>query len=158
MEAAIDLAAVSPKVYLIESSAGLTGDEVLRRRVAELPNIEILPGARITEIVGEEKVSALRFRRDGEEGELAVEGIFVEVGLLPNSEPFRGFVDLNERGEVLIDCSCRTSRPGVFAAGDVTAVPFKQIVIAAGDGAKAALAAYDYLLRRGRGASSRKGE
>ena len=119
--------------------------------IEALANVEVMTGSEVTEVLGEEKVEGIRTRRKetGAVDEVAVEGVFVEVGLVPNSDPFKGFVDLNERGEVIVDCAGRTSRPGVFAAGDVTSVPFKQIVIAAGDGAKAALSAYEYLLRRG---------
>jgi alkyl hydroperoxide reductase subunit F len=80
-------------------------------------------------------------------GEVAVDGVLVEIGLIPNSEPLRGLAPLNARGEIDVDCACRTVVPGLFAAGDVTGVPFKQIVIAAGEGAKAALSAADYLAR-----------
>jgi alkyl hydroperoxide reductase subunit F len=95
-------------------------------------------------------VRGLLIRREEDSGpeELEVEGVFVEVGLIPNSDPFRGAVELNERGEVEVDCRGGTSEPGIFAAGDVTTVPYKQIIVAAGEGAKAALSAHDYLLRR----------
>ncbi len=150
MEAAIDLARLSPKVYLIESSDRLNGDATLVEKVESLDRIEILLETRVVEILGEEKVRGLHVRREErEKGEdLAVEGVFVEIGLDPNSAAMRGFLALNERGEVEVDSRCGTSVPGVFAAGDVTSVPYKQIVIAAGEGAKAALSAYEYLLRR----------
>jgi alkyl hydroperoxide reductase subunit F len=154
LEAAIDLSRVSPKVYVIERMDRLTGDSVLVEEVKSLENVEIMVGTEVLEVIGDENVRAISVR-DGSGGaakEVAVEGVFVEIGLVPNSGPFRGFVPLNERGEVEIDCSCRTGVPGVFAAGDVTAVPFKQIVIAAGDGAKAALSCHDHLLRKGKGA------
>jgi alkyl hydroperoxide reductase subunit F len=149
LEAALDLARVSPKVYLVEMGAALTGDTVLLEKVAEMANIEVLTGTEIVEILGEENVSgvAVRSTADKKIRRLDVEGIFVEVGLQPNSKLFRDIVKRNPRGEVEIDSLCRTSAPGIFAAGDVTAVPYKQIVIAAGDGAKAALSAYGYLLR-----------
>jgi alkyl hydroperoxide reductase subunit F len=149
LEAALDLARVSPKVYLVEMGAALTGDTVLRGKVAALANVEVLTGTEIVEILGEERVTgvAVKSAAGGGVRNLDAEGIFVEVGLLPNSDLFRDLVKRNGRGEVEIDCLCRTSAPGVFAAGDVTAVPYKQIVVAAGDGAKAALSAYDYLLR-----------
>jgi alkyl hydroperoxide reductase subunit F len=84
---------------------------------------------------------------EGRSQELPVEGVFIEVGLIPNSELVRGVVELNDEGEIIVDCACRTSVPGIFAAGDVTTVPEKQIIVAAGEGAKAALSAYQYLLR-----------
>jgi len=151
LEAALDLARVSPRVTLVEAGAALTGDQVLRDKVAALGNIEIMTGTEIVEILGEESVTGVTVRSaaDGKVSRIDVEGIFVEVGLQPNSELFRDMVKRNGRGEIEIDSLCRTSAPGVFAAGDVTAVPYKQIVIAAGDGAKAALSAYDYLLRGG---------
>jgi len=158
LEAAIDLAALCPRVYLLERGEKLTGDEVLREKIEGLDVIEVLLDAEVLEILGEDRVKAVRFRRAGAEAleEIAVEGLFVEVGLDPNSGPFRGFVELNERGEVEVDCRGRTSVEGVFAAGDVTSVPFKQIVIAAGDGAKAALSAHDYILRRGTGSGEER--
>ncbi len=85
-------------------------------------------------------------RADGSSRNIQVQGVFIEIGLAPNTDPFKGVVDLNEHGEIMIDCNCRTSRPGIFAAGDVTSVPYKQIIIAAGEGAKAALSACDYVL------------
>jgi alkyl hydroperoxide reductase subunit F len=150
MEGAIDLARLSPKVYLVESDDRLHGDATLVEKVESLDRVEILLGTRVVEILGEEKVRGLRVRRAEreEEEDLAVEGVFVEIGLDPNSAAMRGFVALNERGEVEVDSRCATSVPGVFAAGDVTSVPYKQIIIAAGEGAKAALSAYEYLLRR----------
>lgn len=156
MEGAIDLARLSPKVYLIEAGDRLHGDATLVEKVESLDQVEILLGTRIVEILGEEKVRGLHVKGEGrEEGEdLPVEGVFVEIGLDPNSGAMRGFVTLNEKGEVEVDNRCATSVPGVFAAGDVTSVPYKQIVIAAGEGAKAALSAYEYLLKR----KTREGE
>ena len=91
---------------------------------------------------------AVKSREDGTEESLEAEGIFVEIGLLPNNEAVREFVALNANGEVMVDCSSKTNVEGFFAAGDVTTVPHKQIVIAAGEGAKAALSAYDYLIKK----------
>ncbi len=151
LEAAIDLARGSPKVDLIERGERLTGDAVLSRKIAELSNVEVLLGTEVLEVFGETEVHGVRVKGGGHDtpGEIAVEGLFVEIGLVPNSEPFRGFVTLNPRGEIEVDCRCHTSVPGVFAAGDVTSVPYKQVIIAAGDGAKAALSAYEYILRLG---------
>jgi alkyl hydroperoxide reductase subunit F len=149
LEAAIDLSRGSPKVVLIERGPALTGDEVLRQRLEALKNVEVRTGTDVVSIVGTDSVESLEVSRKGEDGteRIPVEGVFVEIGMHPNSDPFRRFVDLNELGEVIVDCLGRTSRRGVFAAGDVTSVPYKQIVIAAGEGAKAALAAYDYVLK-----------
>lgn len=150
LEAAIDLAKVCPKVYILVRREKLGGDEVLRDRVRGLGVIEVIFGAKVLEVLGDGKVRGLLVRRgEGDlTAELAVEGVFVEIGLIPNSEAFRGAVELNERGEVEVDCRGGTSEPGIFAAGDVTTVPYKQIIVAAGEGAKAALSAHDYLLRR----------
>ena len=148
LEAAVDLAKGSPSVILIERQDRLSGDAVLVRQVRQLGNVEVITGAEVREIFGDGKVESVRYRilASGEERTLGAEGVFVEIGLDPNSEAFRGLLALNRWGEVEVDCAGRTSKPGVFAAGDVTSVPFKQIIIAAGDGAKAALSAYEYLL------------
>ncbi len=149
LEGAVDLAKGSPAVFVLERQDRFTGDAVLVRRVQELGNVELLARTEVREIVGDRKVQGVRVVNvdSGEEKVIAAEGVFVEIGLDPNSEALRGFLALNERGEVEVDCAGRTSRPGVFAAGDVTSVPYKQIIIAAGDGAKAALSAYEHLLR-----------
>jgi len=151
LEAAIELAPGSPRVTLLESGERLTGDRVLAEAVAALGNVEVLTGTRVLEVLGDDQVRALRVRREpgGPEREIPVEGVFVEIGLVPNSAPFAGLVPLSPEGEVVVDCAGRTPVPGVFAAGDVTIVPWKQIVIAAGEGAKAALSAHDWLLRGG---------
>lgn len=150
LEAAIDLSRGSPRVYLFELGDRLTGDAVLVERVTASERIEVLLNTKVKEVVGGESVSGIRVATEGSgERELAVEGVFVEVGLVPNSAPFGDLLSLNGQGEIEVDCLCRTNVPGVFAAGDVTAVPYKQIVVAAGEGAKAALSAYEYLLRSG---------
>lgn len=150
LEAAIDLMRVCPRVHLFQDLDRLTGDDVFERRVRAAPQVELHLGMRVEEILGEERVRAVRARpaAGGETVEVAVEGVFVTIGLVPNSELLRGVTPLNGRDEVEVDCACRTAVPGLFAAGDVTAVPYKQIVIAAGEGAKAALSAHEYLLRR----------
>lgn len=150
LEAAIDLARGCPHVYLIEKAPDLTGDLVLREKIGEAQNIEVRTATGVVSVRGAGKVEGLEVEGGGRREVLTVEGVFVEVGMHPNSEPFQGFIDLNELGEIIVDCSGRTSRPGVFAAGDVTSVPYKQIVIAAGDGAKAALSAYEYVLKSGK--------
>ena len=148
LEAAIDLAKLCPRVHLFQDLGRLTGDDVFVRRVRAAPQVEIHLGARVEEIVGEEHVRAVRARpaAGGDAFEVPVGGVFVEIGMVPNSELLRGLAPLNARGEVEVDCACRTAVPGLFAAGDVTSVPYKQIVVAAGEGAKAALSAHDYLL------------
>jgi alkyl hydroperoxide reductase subunit F len=149
LEAALDLAKIAPRVIVFQDLDRLSADALLERRVRALPQIELRLGTAVTEILGEERVRAVRVRAraGGVPGEVALEGVFVEIGLDPNSEPVRGLAPLNARGEIEVDCACRTVVPGLFAAGDVTSVPYKQIVVAAGEGAKAALSAADYLLR-----------
>ena len=150
VEAAIDLAGVVDHVTLIEFDSQLRADDVLQRKVRSLPNVDIVLSARTTEVVGDgSKVSGLRYedRETGEQHELALQGVFVQIGLLPNTEWLAGAVELSNRGEVVIDDHGRTSIPGVFAAGDCTTVPYKQIVIALGAGATASLSAFDHLIR-----------
>ena len=149
LEAALDLAKIASRVIVFQDLDRLTADAVLERRARALPQIELRLGSAVTEILGEERVRAVRVRprAGGVPSELAVEGVFVEIGLTPNSGPVRGLAPMNARGEIAVDCVCRTAVPGLFAAGDVTNVPYKQIVVAAGEGAKAALSAADYLLR-----------
>ena len=149
-EAAIDLAGVVAHVTLIEFDHQLRADEVLQRKLRSLDNVDIIVSAATTEVLGNgDAVTGLRYddRNDGTSHELELEGIFVQIGLLPNSEWLQGAVELAPRGEVEIDAAGHTSVPGVLAAGDVTTVPYKQIVIAMGDGATAALSAFDHLIR-----------
>ncbi len=146
VEAALQLADIAAKVYLIESDPELTADEVLEDKVYDHKNVEVLTGTTVTGIDGDILLESLDINADGRPRRLAVTGVFVEIGLTPNSAIVKGLVKLNETGEIVVDRSGRTSRPGIFAAGDVTDEPAKQIIIAAGDGARAALTAYDYLL------------
>ncbi len=150
VEAAIDLAGVVAHVTLIEFDGQLRADEVLQRKLRSLPNVDIIVSALSTEVLGDgSKVTGLTYtdRTDESSHELALDGIFVQIGLLPNTEWLEGSIELSSRGEVVIDDHGRTSMPGVFAAGDCTTVPFKQIVIALGAGATAALSAFDHLIR-----------
>jgi len=129
----------------------LKADAVLVSKLKSLPNITIHVNAQTTEITGDgQKVNGLRYRDRATEVEHSVElqGVFVQIGLVPNTEFLKGTLELSRFGEIVVDTKCHTSLPGVFAAGDVTTVPYKQIVIAAGEGAKAALSAFDYLIRR----------
>jgi len=149
VEAAIDLAGITAHVTLIEFDTKLRADEVLQRKLASLPNVQVITHAQTTEVIGDgSKVSGLRYqpRAGGEVQQLELEGIFVQIGLLPNTDWLKGTLEMN-RGEILIDPRGATSLPGVFAAGDCTNVPYKQIVIATGEGAKAALSAFDHLIR-----------
>jgi alkyl hydroperoxide reductase subunit F len=150
VEAAIDLAGIVAHVTLVEFDHKLRADEVLQRKLRSLGNVEIIVGAQTTEVLGDgKKVTGLRYldRSSGESRELALEGVFVQIGLLPNSDWLKGTVKLSPRGEIEIDARGETSIPGIFAAGDVSTVPYKQIVIAMGEGAKAALSAFDHLIR-----------
>jgi len=150
VEAAIDLAGIVREVTLFEFGAQLRADEVLQRKLRSLANVTIVTQAQTTEITGDgKKVNGLVYKdlRSGETKTVELEGVFVQIGLVPNTEWLKGTVELSKHGEIVVDARGATSVPGVFAAGDVTTVPFKQIVIAVGEGAKASLAAFDHLIR-----------
>lgn len=156
VQAAIDLAGICSRVTLVEFLDVLKADAVLVEALRALPNAEVVTGARTTEIVGgASNVTALRYqdRTSGQARELAVDGVFVQIGLTPNSAMVKDLVQINRGGEILVDERCRTSAPGIYAAGDVTTVPFKQIVIAMGEGAKAALSAFEDRIRARRAAA-----
>ena len=151
VEAAIDLAGIVDHVTLVEYDTQLRADAVLQRKLASLPNVTAIVNAKTTEITGDgNRVNGLVYedRATGESNRVDLAGVFVQIGLVPNTEWLRGTVELSRHGEIIVDARGATSLPGVFAAGDATTVPFKQIIIAAGDGAKAALAAFDYLIRQ----------
>jgi alkyl hydroperoxide reductase subunit F len=151
VEAAIDLAGLASQVTLLEFAPNLKADAVLIEKLSSLHNVEVVTGAMTRAIEGDDGVvSALSYidQRDGTEHRLALEGVFVQIGLVPNTEWLKGTLELNAQGEIIVDAKGQTSLKGVFAAGDVTTTPFKQIIIAAGDGAKAALGAFDDLIRR----------
>ncbi len=156
VEAAIDLAGVVAHVTLIEFADQLKADAVLVNKLKSLPNVDIHTNAQTTEITGVDKdgkdtgkVTGLRYkdRATGVDHLVELEGVFVQIGLVPNTEWLKGTLELSKHGEIIVDAKGATNLPGVFAAGDVTTVPYKQIVIAAGDGAKAALGAFDHLIR-----------
>ena len=150
VEAAIDLAGVVAHVTLIEFADQLKADAVLVNKLKSLPNVTIHTTAQTTEITGADgKVNGLKYkdRATGEEHLVPLEGVFVQIGLVPNTEWLKGTVELSKFGEIVIDAKGHTNVPGVFAAGDCTTVPYKQIVIAAGEGSKAALSAFDHLIR-----------
>jgi len=150
VEAAIDLAGVVAHVTLFEFADKLRADAVLVNKLQSLPNVVIHTNAQTTEITGDgQKVNGLTYteRASGESRHVELEGVFVQIGLVPNTEWLKGTIELSRHGEIVVDAKGQTSVPGVFAAGDVTTVPFKQIIIAAGDGAKAALGAFDHLMR-----------
>lgn len=150
VEAAIDLAGIVGHVTLLEFGDQLRADAVLVSKLKSLPNVVIHTNAQTTEITGlDGKVNGLSFtdRPSGGAKHVELEGVFVQIGLVPNSEWLKGTLELTRHGEIVVDARGQTSLPGVFAAGDVTTVPFKQIIIATGDGAKAALGAFDHLIR-----------
>ncbi|UIP85167.1 alkyl hydroperoxide reductase subunit F [Pseudomonas phenolilytica] len=150
VEAAIDLAGIVAHVTLLEFGEELRADAVLQRKLNSLPNVRVLKMAQTTEVKGDgQKVTGLVYKdRSSEEmHSVELEGIFVQIGLLPNSEWLKGTLELSRFGEIIVDAKGQTSIPGVFAAGDVTTVPYKQIVIAVGEGAKASLSAFDHLIR-----------
>ena len=150
VEAAIDLAGLVAHVSLIEFDTQLRADAVLVNKLKSLPNVSIHVHAQTSEITGDgARVNGLSYteRASGESKHIELEGVFVQIGLVPNTEWLKGTLELSRHGEIVVDAKGQTSLPGVFAAGDVTTVPFKQIIIAAGDGAKAALSAFDHLIR-----------
>ena len=150
VEAAIDLAGIVAHVTLLEFGEELRADAVLQRKLFSLPNVTVLKMAQTTEVKGDgQKVTGLLYkdRASEEMHSIELEGIFVQIGLLPNSDWLKGTLELSRFGEIIVDAKGQTSIPGVFAAGDVTTVPYKQIVIAVGEGAKASLSAFDHLIR-----------
>ncbi|MFF7708941.1 alkyl hydroperoxide reductase subunit F [Pseudomonas sp. NPDC007930] len=150
VEAAIDLAGIVSHVTLLEFDSQLRADAVLQRKLHSLPNVTVLTEALTTEVTGDgQKVNGLSYkeRQTGELKHVELEGIFVQIGLLPNSDWLKGAIELSPRGEVMVDARGETDLPGIFAAGDVTTAPYKQIIIAMGEGAKASLAAFDHLIR-----------
>ncbi len=150
VEAAIDLAGVVRHVTLVEFADQLKADAVLVSKLKSLPNVSIHVNAQTTEITGDgQRVNGLVYkdRATGVAHRVDLAGVFVQIGLVPNTEWLKGTLELSKYGEIVIDAKGATSMPGVFAAGDATTVPFKQIIIAAGDGAKAALSAFDHLMR-----------
>ena len=150
VEAAIDLAGLVKHVTLLEFADTLRADEVLQKKLKSLPNVTVIKSAMTTEVVGDgSKVTGLIYQdRNTEESHTVnLDGIFVQIGLLPNTEWLKDSVALSKHGEIEIDARCATNIPGVFAAGDVTTVPYKQIVIAMGEGSKASLSAFDHIIR-----------
>jgi alkyl hydroperoxide reductase subunit F len=150
VEAAIDLAGIVAHVTLLEFGDALRADAVLVAKLKSLPNVTIHTQAQTTEFTGDgNKLNGLTYtdRASGESRHIELEGVFVQIGLVPNTEWLKGTVELSRHGEIVVDAKGATNVPGVFAAGDVTTVPYKQIIIATGEGAKAALSAFDYLIR-----------
>ncbi|MDR2681299.1 MAG: alkyl hydroperoxide reductase subunit F [Tannerella sp.] len=150
IEAAIDLAGICSKVTVLEFLEDLKADQVLQEKLKSLPNVEVYTNSQTTALLGNgEKLTGLkvRNRRNGEERVIELDGVFIQIGLKANSSVFNGIVKTNPIGEIEIDRYCRTDVPGIYAAGDVSTVPYKQIIISMGEGAKAALAAFDDRIR-----------
>lgn len=150
VEAAIDLAGIVGHVTLIEFGADMRADDVLQKKLRSLKNVEIIMSGQTTEITGADgKVNGLVYtdRSTGESHQVTLEGVFVQIGLVPNTEWLKGDIELSQHGEIIVNDRNETSIPGVFAAGDATTVPYKQIVISMGEGSKAALSAFDFLIR-----------
>ena len=146
LEAAIDLSAIASEVTVLEFMEELKGDQVLQEKIETLPNVNVITGAETLSIDGDgTKVTSIKYKNrvSGEVSTLETDGVFVQIGLKANSDVFKEVVETNRMGEIVIDQNCRTNQPGIYAAGDVSVVPFKQIVIAMGEGAKAALSAFD---------------
>ena len=149
IEAAIDLAGIVGHVTILEFAPELKADQVLVDRLETLKNVDVLVNVQTNEIYGSDKVTHLKYmeRASKEEKQLNIEGVFIQIGLVPNTDWVNGTIDLSKYGEIEVNNNGATSLPGVFAAGDVTTVPYKQIIIAMGEGSKAALGAFDYLIR-----------
>ena len=150
IEAAIDMAGMCPHVDVFEYMDSLKADGVLQSKVASLPNVDIHLSSQVMEIVGDGRgVSGIKVkdRVSGAETVYPVSGVFVQVGLVPNSSLFAGMLPMTKGGEIIVDERCRTSVTGVYAAGDVTNVPYKQIIVAMGEGAKAALSVFEDAMR-----------
>lgn len=150
IEAAIDLAGICAQVTVFEFLEELKADKVLQEELRSLPNVEVYLNSQTTEVVGDgERLTALKIkdRITGQERTVLLDGVFVQIGLTPNSSVFNELVETNRMGEIVIDEHCRTNIPGIYAAGDVTTVPYKQIIISMGEGAKAALSAFDDRIR-----------
>ena len=150
VEAAIDLAGIVGHVTLLEFGDALRADAVLQNKLHSLPNVTVIKSAQTTEVTGADgKVNGLTYtdRLTGRSQHVALEGVFVQIGLLPNTDWLKGVIELSRFGEIIVDAKGQTSVPGVFAAGDCTTVPYKQIIIAMGEGAKASLSAFEHLIR-----------
>ncbi|UCD55459.1 MAG: FAD-dependent oxidoreductase [Candidatus Omnitrophota bacterium] len=147
LDAAIQLIKIAKHIYLVNIKAQLTGDKIMQEKVRESKKVTLLNNAEVKAVLGDKLVTGIRIKEKGGEKTLAVRGVFVEVGLIPNSE-FAKDLKKNKRGEIEVNSYNETNIPGIFAAGDVTDVPEKQIIIAAGEGAKATLRAFKYLTQQ----------
>jgi alkyl hydroperoxide reductase subunit F len=144
LDAVLQLMRICPKVYIINITEQLTADPVMVEKVTQADNVEVLNSTKVRRIYGDVFVQGIEVEKEGKNLDIKVEGVFVEIGLIPNSE-FIDIVEKNKQGEIVVDCYNHTNVEGIFAAGDVTNVPEKQIIIACGEGAKACLSAFRYL-------------
>jgi len=145
LDATLQLIKIARRIYLINNTSSLGGDAIMREKVESAKSVTILNNARVTEISGQIMVKGIKIKKHDKDEVLPVEGVFVEIGLIPNSD-FAIGIEKNQLGEIKVNCRNETNIPGIFAAGDVTDVPEKQIIIAAGEGAKASLSAFHYLI------------
>ena len=147
---ALELLKAGASVTMVNFTPGWQADGVLQQKAGQFKKLKRLDRRQVLELTGKQRLEKVRVKNlvDGKTSAIAADGIFIEVGLISNSDLVKDLVQLNQQGEVVVDCACRTSREGVFAAGDVTTVPYKQIVVSAGEGAKAALSAHAYLFER----------
>ena len=150
VEATIDLANIVGHVTLFEFAPELKADDILKKRLYSLPNVDVILNAQTLEVLGTDKVNSMIYldRKTNEKKTISLEGIFIQIGLLPNTDFVKNTVDLSKFGEIIIDSHGQSSLKGLFAAGDATTVPYKQIIIAMSEGAKASLGAFDYLIRQ----------
>jgi NADH-dependent peroxiredoxin subunit F len=146
LDAAIQLMRIAKHIYIINVAAALTGDAIMQEQVNASPLVTLLNNTQVSAVLGNKMVNAIRIKKESREETLALEGVFVEIGLIPNSE-FARTIEKNQLGEIKVNCHNETNIEGIFSAGDVTDVPEKQIIIAAGEGSKAALSAFRYLVR-----------
>jgi len=146
LDAALQLIKIAKRIYLIEVKPKVTADRIMIEKTTESGKVFIYTGTKVKRIYGEQLVQGIEIEKDGKVEDLPVGGIFVEIGSTPASDFATGVIK-NERGEIVVNCSCETNIPGVFAAGDVTNVPAKQIIVACGEGAKACISAFDYVNR-----------
>ena len=144
LDATLQLIKIARRIYLVNNALNLSGDVIMRQKVQEAVNVTILNNSSVTEVLGDKFVKGIKINSANQEKELAVQGVFVEIGLMPNSGFVRD-VEKNPKQEIIINSFNQTSVSGIFACGDVTDVPEKQIIIAAGEGSKAALSAFHYL-------------
>jgi alkyl hydroperoxide reductase subunit F len=144
LDAALQMIRIAKRVYIVNITPKLGGDAVMREKIEKSDVVTVMNNSQVTAVLGEKMVNAIKIKREGKEETIAVEGVFVEIGLIPNSEFAKGLAK-NEFGEIKVSPRNETNVPGIFAAGDVTDVPEKQIIIAAGEGSKACLSAFRYL-------------